>query len=76
MLYPMKAPNRRKERRPEFLHRLFMFRRYTNVFDLTRHEEAPEPKFLEGTGSLVLDRVHRCVLPFSLLIVFSFVAME
>jgi len=59
VLYPMKAPNRRKERRPEFLHRLFMFRRYTNVFDLTRHEEAAEPKFLEGTGSLVLDRVNR-----------------
>ncbi|GJQ08742.1 hypothetical protein GpartN1_g533.t1 [Galdieria partita] len=59
VLYPMKAPNRRKERRPEFLQRLFMFRRYTNVFDLTRHEEAPEPRFLEGTGSLVLDRVNR-----------------
>eukprot|EP00871_Galdieria_phlegrea_P006082 jgi/Galph1/961/GphlegSOOS_G5638.1 len=59
VLYPMKAPNRRKERRPEFLHRLFMFRRYTNVYDLTRQEEANPPKFLEGTGSLVLDRVNR-----------------
>jgi hypothetical protein len=28
------------------------------VVDLTRQERALKPQFLEGTGSLVLDRVH------------------
>mgnify|MGYP001145906606 CR=1 FL=1 len=35
------------------------FERYTHVFDLTRQERASRPAFLEGTGSLVLDRAHR-----------------
>lgn len=59
VLYPMKVPNRRKERRPEFLARLESFERYTHVLDLTRQEKALNPCFLEGTGSLVLDRVNR-----------------
>jgi len=59
VLYPMLAENRRKERRTDVLERLgnedgFRIRR---VIDLTPHEGAG--KFLEGTGSLVLDRVHR-----------------
>jgi len=58
-LYPMRAPNRRKERRPDFIDRLHSFSRYTNVYDMTRQENAARPKFLEGTGSLVLDRVNR-----------------
>eukprot|EP00004_Rigifila_ramosa_P000825 TRINITY_DN1084_c0_g1_i1.p1 TRINITY_DN1084_c0_g1~~TRINITY_DN1084_c0_g1_i1.p1 ORF type:complete len:461 (-),score=99.34 TRINITY_DN1084_c0_g1_i1:26-1408(-) len=57
VLYPMKVPNRRLERRPEFLRRLFTFGRYTNVIDLTRQESQTTPRFLEGTGSIVLDRV-------------------
>jgi hypothetical protein len=59
VLYPMKSPNRRRERRPEFLSRLHSFRRYTHVYDLTREEISKTPRYLEGTGSLVLDRVHR-----------------
>jgi len=59
VLYPMKSPNRRRERRPEFLSRLHSFRRYTHVYDLTREEVSKTPRYLEGTGSLVLDRPHR-----------------
>ena len=59
VLYPMKVPNRRKERRPEFLKRMESFQRYTHVIDLTRQEKAVKPTFLEGTGSLVLDRINK-----------------
>jgi len=55
VLYPMHAGNRREERRPEVIDTVvretgFQVRR---VLDLTRHEH--EGRFLEGTGSLVLD---------------------
>ena len=57
-LYPMFAENRRRERREEVLFRLekegFEIR---NVFDYTEAEE--DGVFLEGTGSLLLDRVNR-----------------
>jgi hypothetical protein len=58
-LYPMLAPNRRWERREEVLERVVREGGYRvlRTFDLT-HREA-EGKFLEGTGSLVLDRPHR-----------------
>eukprot|EP00178_Gracilaria_changii_P001729 TRINITY_DN1241_c0_g1_i2.p1 TRINITY_DN1241_c0_g1~~TRINITY_DN1241_c0_g1_i2.p1 ORF type:complete len:559 (+),score=74.24 TRINITY_DN1241_c0_g1_i2:411-2087(+) len=57
VLYPMKADTRRKERR--LVQRLLTRGRYTHVYDLTREEEAEPPRFLEGTGSLVLDRINR-----------------
>jgi len=57
-LYPMFAENRRKERREEVLVRLenegFESK---NIIDYTSAEE--EGVFLEGTGSLILDRVNR-----------------
>ncbi len=57
-LYPMFAENRRRERREEVLIRLenegFII---NNVFDYTPAED--EGIFLEGTGSLLLDRVNR-----------------
>lgn len=58
-LYPMLAPNRRWERRDEVLERVVRQGgfRVSRTVDLT-HREA-ENKFLEGTGSVVLDRVHR-----------------
>lgn len=34
------------------------FERYVQVLDLTRQERAAKPMFLEGTGSLVLDRIN------------------
>lgn len=58
VLYPMEAPSRRGERRLDILDAL----RETHAFvieeivDLSPHEEAGH--FLEGTGSLVLDRVN------------------
>src|SRR5450432_829854 len=59
VLYPMLAPNRRAERRDEILEQAATWGRFrvSRTVDLT-HREA-EGKFLEGTGSLVLDRTHR-----------------
>jgi hypothetical protein len=58
-LYPMLAPNRRLERREEILEHVVRKGRFrvSRTVDLS-HREA-EAKFLEGTGSVVLDRVHR-----------------
>src|SRR5882762_11651458 len=58
-LYPMLAPNRRWERRDEVLEQVVRSGgfRVTRTVDLTHRES--EEKYLEGTGSLVLDRVHR-----------------
>jgi hypothetical protein len=58
-LYPMLAPNRRSERRKDILEQVVREGRFhvSRMVDLT-HREA-EGKFLEGTGSLVLDRAHR-----------------
>ncbi|KAA1245753.1 citrulline utilization hydrolase CtlX [Aquimarina sp. RZ0] len=57
-LYPMFAVNRRKERRPEVLDIVeeagFIIK---DIIDYTAAEN--EEVFLEGTGSVVLDRVHR-----------------
>lgn len=58
VLYPMCAPNRRAERRMDLLEQLrdsgFVCSR---LVDMSTHES--EGRFLEGTGSLVLDRVRR-----------------
>ncbi|HUN27200.1 MAG TPA: arginine deiminase-related protein [Steroidobacteraceae bacterium] len=59
VLYPMQAKSRRRERRAELLQQVarelgFRARR---TLDLTRHED--QDRFLEGTGSLVLDRANR-----------------
>jgi hypothetical protein len=59
VLYPMEAPNRRTERRRDIIDSLvddYGFQ-VTRVLDLSAHENAG--RFLEGTGSLVLDRVNR-----------------
>jgi hypothetical protein len=67
VLYPMLAPNRRVERREDILHELSTRHgfRISRVIDFTHYEQ--ENKFLEGTGSLVLDREHRiayaCISP-------------
>jgi hypothetical protein len=59
VLYPMLTENRRIERRQEIIDAVvrttgFQVKRR---LDLTRHEK--EGRFLEGTGSLVLDNVKR-----------------
>lgn len=56
VLYPMKDETRRTERR--LVSRLLQSGRYTQVYDLTGEERSARPAFLEGTGSLVLDRVN------------------
>jgi hypothetical protein len=59
VLYPMLARNRRLERRMDILEELTQQGGFhaQRVVDLTHREK--ENKFLEGTGSLVLDRVNR-----------------
>ena len=57
VLYPMLAPNRRGERRDDVLRQVSGAGgfRITRTVDLSYREE--HGKYLEGTGSLVLDRV-------------------
>jgi len=59
VLYPMMAPSRRGERRRDILETLSRAHGFhvASVVDLSGHEAAD--KFLESTGSMVLDRVHR-----------------
>jgi hypothetical protein len=58
VLYPMLAANRRWERRDEIVRQVVREGgfRVTRILDLSHHEA--HGKYLEGTGSLVLDRVN------------------
>lgn len=59
VLYPMEAVNRRTERRADIIERLNDEHGLlvTDIVDLTGHEDSGH--YLEGTGSMVLDRVNR-----------------
>lgn len=57
VLYPMQAENRRLERRMDIINDLSERFHVAKVVDLTHFEQ--EGKFLEGTGSLVFDRMNR-----------------
>jgi len=59
VLYPMEAENRRTERRTDIVEQLDeqLGLQVTEIVDLTSHEDAGH--YLEGTGSMVLDRVNR-----------------
>jgi hypothetical protein len=59
VLYPMLAPSRRRERRAEIIHSLQAEHGYrvSRTIDLAQLEN--RGSFLEGTGSLVLDRPNR-----------------
>lgn len=59
VLYPMEAENRRTERRIDIVEQLGSEGEWqvTEVIDLSGHEDAGH--FLEGTGSMVLDRANR-----------------
>jgi hypothetical protein len=59
VLYPMEGENRRIERRKDIVDHLRTSYGYREVMDLTAYER--EGKYLEGTGSLVLDRADRVV---------------
>ena len=59
VLYPMQAESRRRERRREIIDEVAAQTGYqvSRVVDLTHHEA--QGRFLEGTGSLVLDHRNR-----------------
>jgi len=56
-LYPMQAENRRLERREDIISKLEDTFKVAHVIDLSRFEA--DHKFLEGTGSMVLDRENK-----------------
>ena len=56
-LYPMFTPSRRAERRLDLIDRLREEYCVTGVADYSPYEE--RGLFLEGTGALVLDQIHR-----------------
>ena len=64
-LYPMQAENRRLERREDIIAQLEDCFKVGHIIDLSRFER--ENKFLEGTGSMVLDRQNKiayaCISP-------------
>jgi len=64
-LYPMQAENRRLERREDVIAKLEDNFGVKHIIDLSRFET--EDKFLEGTGSMVLDRgnkiAYACLSP-------------
>jgi hypothetical protein len=57
VLYPMQAENRRMERRADIAHHLGETFSLQDIVDYTAFEK--EAKFLEGTGSMVLDRINK-----------------
>ncbi|WP_371811977.1 citrulline utilization hydrolase CtlX [Kocuria sp. TGY1127_2] len=57
VLYPMHAPNRRAERREDVLAHLRKSGVVRRVVDYSAAES--EGQYLEGTGAMVLDHVHR-----------------
>lgn len=65
VLYPMFAENRRLERKPNVIAEIKCKFSLGNVIDLSRYEL--QHKYLEGTGSLVLDRdkhiAYACLSP-------------
>jgi len=64
-LYPMQAENRRLERREDIVSDLEDRFKVHHIIDLSRYEH--EGKYLEGTGSMVLDRANKiayaCISP-------------
>lgn len=56
VLYPMEAENRRTERRADIVERLDAGRLISEIVDLCEHEA--DGHYLEGTGSMVLDRAN------------------
>ncbi|MES1225377.1 MAG: arginine deiminase-related protein [Bacteroidota bacterium] len=57
VLYPMYATNRRQERKPHVIEKLKEHFKIRQQIDLSSYEN--ENVFLEGTGSMVLDREHK-----------------
>lgn len=58
-IYPMYAPNRREEKRDDILQALAKAYEVNKVLDWTEFEA--EDRYLEGTGSMVMDHVSKIV---------------
>lgn len=58
-VFPMYAPNRRTEKRDDIVQWLAENFRITNLEDWSEYEA--EGRFLEGTGSMVIDHAHRII---------------
>lgn len=58
-IYPMYSPNRRLERRPEIIDQVRQLGYMEVCQDLLAYEE--EGQFLEGTGSMILDRPNKLI---------------
>jgi hypothetical protein len=56
-LYPMEAPARRLERNPKIISRIKNNISLTRILDFSEYEA--QNKFLEGTGSLILDHENK-----------------
>jgi hypothetical protein len=56
-LYPMHSPNRRQERRKDIIEKLSQTFEVKHLTDLSFFEQ--QNLFLEGTGSMVLDRTNK-----------------
>ncbi len=59
ILYPMLAENRRLERRDDLIKSLTQTYQVTAIIDFSVYEQRNQ--YLEGTGSLVLDRLNKIV---------------
>lgn len=57
VLYPMHAPNRRKERRPDIIKTIIEKYNFSKTIDLSYLEN--DEYFLESTGCLILDRINK-----------------
>lgn len=72
-LYPMQALNRRQERRPDIVEYLQSAFAVQRILDFTQSESTEQ--YLEGTGSMVFDRVNQkayaCLSPRTNLFLFE-----
>lgn len=59
--YPMLAKNRQLERRKDIVLDLFSRFGFSYLIELEDYEDAEPPKYLEGTGSMVLDHQKRII---------------
>lgn len=59
--YPMLPKNRQQERRKDIVLDLFSRYGYSYLIELEDHEDAEPPKYLEGTGSMVMDHQKRII---------------
>eukprot|EP01087_Luapelamoeba_hula_P011380 TRINITY_DN3085_c0_g1_i2.p1 TRINITY_DN3085_c0_g1~~TRINITY_DN3085_c0_g1_i2.p1 ORF type:complete len:717 (-),score=70.80 TRINITY_DN3085_c0_g1_i2:48-2198(-) len=57
VFYPMRTPSRRQERRQHIVQSLV--RGYDQQVSFTHYETADRPRFLESTGTIIMDHIHK-----------------